>query len=81
MNAVTLSEAQQHLVELFHDLAPQGELLITDNNRPVARLLAVTSTAGRASLRDLKPASVGAVLQPFPSPEDDTLAEMLAVRK
>ncbi len=81
MNAVTLSEAQQHRVDLVHDLARQGELLITDNDRPVARFSAVTSTTGRASLRDLKPASVGAVLQPFPSPEDDTLGEMLAGRK
>lgn len=76
VHAVTLSEAQQHLVELVHDLARQGELLITDNDRPVARLSAVTSTSGRVSLRDLKPTSVGSVLQPFPSPEDDTLGEM-----
>lgn len=81
MNAVTLSEAQQHLTELVQDLAREGELLITDNNRPVARLSAVTSTTGQASLRDLEPASVGAVLQPFPSPDDDTLGEMLDARK
>jgi antitoxin (DNA-binding transcriptional repressor) of toxin-antitoxin stability system len=77
MNAVTLSEAQQHLVELVHDLARQGELLITDNDRPVARLTAVAPTTGRASLRDLKPASVGAVLKPFPCFTDDTLGEMI----
>jgi antitoxin (DNA-binding transcriptional repressor) of toxin-antitoxin stability system len=54
MNSVTLSEAQRNLVELVHDLEGQGELLITDNDRPVARLSAVTSTTGRVSLRDLK---------------------------
>jgi prevent-host-death family protein len=81
LNAVTLSEAQQHLAELVHDLARQGELLITDNNRPVARLSPVTSETGRTSLRDLRPASVGAVLRPFPSPEDDTLGELLASRQ
>jgi antitoxin (DNA-binding transcriptional repressor) of toxin-antitoxin stability system len=81
MNAVSLSEAQQHLVELVHDLARRGELLITDNNQPVARLSPVTPTSGRASLRDLQPSSVGAVLRPFPSSEDDTLGEMLDARK
>jgi len=81
MNAVTLSEAQRHLVELVRDLAREGELLITDDNRPIAKLSPVTSETSRTSLRDLQPASVGAVLRPFPSPEDDTLGEMLDARK
>jgi antitoxin (DNA-binding transcriptional repressor) of toxin-antitoxin stability system len=80
MNAVRLSEAQQHLVELVHDLARQGEVLITHDNRPVARLSPVTAV-GHTSLRDLKPASVGAVLRPFPVPDDDVLDEMLDTRK
>lgn len=81
MNTVTLSEARQNLVELVQDLARQGEWLITDQDRPVARLVPVTAEmTGRASLRDIKPASVGAILQPFPSPDDDTLGEMLDTR-
>lgn len=77
MQTVTLTEAQKHLVELVRDLAHEGELVITDANKPVAKLSSVTE---RTSLRDLKPKSVGAVLRPFPSPEDDTLGEMLASR-
>jgi hypothetical protein len=37
----------------------------------------VIGPAARASLRDLKPDSVGAVLRPYPSGEDDLLGEML----
>ena len=48
--------------------------MITDQDKPVARL---TAAAPRPSLRDLKPASIGAVLRPFPAADDDLLAEML----
>lgn len=78
MQTVTLSEAQKHLWELVRELPRQGELLITDEDKPVARLTAV---AAQTSLRQLQPRSVGAVLRPFPSPEDDTLGEMLDARK
>ena len=77
MQTLTLAEAQQHLSELVHGLGREGELVITDADKPVAKLSTVTV---RASLRDLRPQSVGAVLRPFPSPEDDTLTEMLATR-
>jgi len=70
-----LTEAQKNLVELVHDLPPEGELVITDDNKAVAKLSRVSE---RTSLRDLKPASVGAVLRPFPSQDDDTLGEMLS---
>ena len=53
-------------------------MLITDANKPVAKLSTVTE---RTTLRDLKPQSVGAVLRPFPSPEDDILREMLDARQ
>ena len=78
MQTATLAEAQQHLAELVRDLARKGELVITDADKPVAKLSAVTE---RPSLRDLKPKSVGAVFRPFPSPEDDTLGEMLDSRQ
>lgn len=74
MQTLTLSEAQQHLTELVRNLAREGELLITDADKPVAVLTPVTP---RSSLRDIHPVSVGAILKPFPSPEDDTLSEML----
>ncbi|SPE60463.1 conserved hypothetical protein [Verrucomicrobia bacterium] len=39
MQTVTLDEAQKHLPELVRKLSREGELLITDSNRPVARLI------------------------------------------
>ena len=78
MQTVTLAEAQKHLAELVRDLGRGGELLITDAEKPVAKLLAATE---RTTLRDLKPQSVGAILRPFPVPEDDTLGEMLDSRE
>jgi len=74
MQTVTLDEAQRHLTELVRDLARKGELIITDADKPVAKLSPVIA---HTSLRNLKPKSVGAVLRSFPSPEDDTLGEML----
>jgi len=78
MQTVTLSEAQKHLLELVRELPRQGELLITDADKPVARL---SSVAAPTSLRQLQPTSVGAVLRPFPAPDDDMLGEMLDARK
>ncbi len=77
MQTVTVPEAQKHLAELVRDLARAGEVVITDADRPVAKILPLPS---QPSLRDLKPQSVGAVLRPFPSPDDDLLGEMLAPR-
>jgi len=77
MQTVTLPEAQKHLSELVRDLAREGELVITDADKPVAKLSSLTP---RPSLRDLKPQSVGAILQPYPSPADDLLGEMLGGR-
>ena len=77
MQTVTLTEAQKHLAELVRDLGREGELLITDAEKPVARLAPVNA---QTSLRDLKPQSVGAVLRPIPSSDDDPLGEMLDSR-
>ncbi len=40
---VTLEEAKAHLPELIAQLAPGEEVVITDNQQPVARLLPVKS--------------------------------------
>lgn len=77
MQTVTLSEAQKHLTALVRGIAHAGELLITDADTPVAKLSSVPSPT---SLRHLRPSSVGAVLRPFPSVEDDLLDEMLQSR-
>jgi prevent-host-death family protein len=39
MGTVTIQEAKASLSELIHRLAPGEEVLITENNQPVARLL------------------------------------------
>jgi len=78
MHTVSLTEAQKHLAELVRDLAREGEWVITDAEKPVARLAPVNA---QTSLRDLKPQSVGAVLRPFPSSDDDTLGEMIDSRQ
>ena len=77
MQTLTLLEAQQHLAELVREFGSEGEWIITDASGPVAKLSPVNVSA---SLRDLRPKSVGAVLRPFPAPEDDTLGEMLDSR-
>jgi antitoxin (DNA-binding transcriptional repressor) of toxin-antitoxin stability system len=38
MSTVTLQEAQARLSDLIHGLTPGDELVITENNQPVARL-------------------------------------------
>ena len=40
MTSITLSEAQSKLSELILQLSPGEELLITQDDRPVARLIA-----------------------------------------
>ncbi len=74
VQTISLAEAQKHLAELVRDLPHEGEWVITDGETPVARL---TPASGQTSLRNLAPTSVGAVLRPFPSPDDDLLGEML----
>lgn len=39
MATVTLQEAQSKLADLVHGLVPGEELLITEDDRPVARLI------------------------------------------
>jgi prevent-host-death family protein len=39
MSSLTVQEAQAKLSELIHDLKPGDEVVITDNDQPVARLV------------------------------------------
>ena len=41
MSTITLQEAQANLVELVHRLVPGEGVTITENDRPVARLIPV----------------------------------------
>ncbi len=43
MATVSIQEAQTTLSELIHRLTPEEEIVITENDQPVARLVAATS--------------------------------------
>ncbi len=45
MTTITLQEAQSHLGEVVHRLTPGEELVITENNKPVAKLVAAVPPA------------------------------------
>lgn len=40
MQTITLRDAQSHLAEIIDQLPPGAEVLITRDNRPVARIIA-----------------------------------------
>lgn len=39
MSSVTIQEAQANLPDLIHKLSPGDEVVITENNQPVAKLV------------------------------------------
>jgi antitoxin (DNA-binding transcriptional repressor) of toxin-antitoxin stability system len=39
MSSVTIQEAQAKLTDLIHQLSPGQEVVITENNQPVAKLV------------------------------------------
>ena len=43
MSTITIQEAQNRLSELIHRLTPGQEVVITENDQPVARLVATAS--------------------------------------
>ncbi|HEU5115521.1 MAG TPA: type II toxin-antitoxin system prevent-host-death family antitoxin [Isosphaeraceae bacterium] len=47
MSAIPLEEAQANLPELIHQLAPGEAVTITENDRPVARLIPIPSVRQR----------------------------------
>ena len=47
MSTVTIEEAQAKLLDLIHTLQPNEEVVITENNQPVARLIPVHSPVQR----------------------------------
>lgn len=47
MSTVTIEEAQTKLLDLIHTLQPHEEVIITENNQPVARLLLVAERVPR----------------------------------
>ena len=68
MNTVTLSDAQAHLTEMVGKLFPGDEIIITQGDRPVARLLPV------ATARTPRPlAAFAGRFHPLPSTAEDDL--------
>jgi prevent-host-death family protein len=66
---VTIEEAQVHLAELVSKLAPGEEVVITDKQQPVARLLSVKSKAQR-ELGTMR-GSITYIAPDFDAPLDD----------
>ena len=58
MSTVSVQEAQSKLTELIHKLKPGDEVIITENNQPVAKLVA----QGPAARRPRKPGSCKGML-------------------
>lgn len=74
MKTLSLTDAQATLVDLVDELPQTGDVVITRDDLPVARLSAVKE---RPSLRDLKPFTTGGLLRPFPCDDDDLLGDLL----
>ena len=49
MTTVSLFEAQANLSELIHRLAPGGEVVVTENGRPVARIVAANTGSAEST--------------------------------
>lgn len=47
MATVTIQEAQAKLPDLIHKLTPGGQVVITENNLPVARLVSEKPSLGQ----------------------------------
>ncbi len=74
MQTVAIGEAQLNLAELIDSAAAGEEIVITRDERPVAKLTGANSST---SFRAITPSSVGSVLRPLSTDVDDVLDEML----
>ena len=74
MSTITIEEAHAHLDELIHRLRPGEEVVITENDQPVAKLVAALVAALPPSRKIPKlgtqPGSVLS-MEPFDDPLDD----------
>ena len=52
MTTITIQEAQAKLLELIHRLSPGDQVLITENNQPVALLSIATRTSQTPAASD-----------------------------
>jgi len=54
MSSIPINQAQAQLSELIHQLAPGDEVVITENNQPVARIVSTRSAQSTRQLGSLR---------------------------
>jgi len=69
MTSISIADAQAKLADLIHGLAPGDEVVITENDQPIARLVPA-SQRGERKLGTLK-GSVLYMAPDFDAPLDD----------
>ena len=81
MTTVTIQEAQSRLTDLIHRLSPGEEIVITENDQPVARLVTTPAVANKKArqLGTMK-GSVLSMAPDFDAPLEDA-SEVLRVRR
>jgi antitoxin (DNA-binding transcriptional repressor) of toxin-antitoxin stability system len=70
MSSVSVKEAQAQLSDLIHKLGPGDEVIILENNQPVARLLPAGPATARRILGSLS-GSVTFMAPDFDAPLDE----------
>jgi len=70
MNAVSIDEAKAKLSELIHQLKPGDEIIITEKNQPVARLVPAEATRAQRKLGSLR-GTVNHMAPDFDAPLDE----------
>ena len=72
MTTVTIQEAQSRLTDLIHRLSPGDEIVITENDQPVARLVPTPAVAKKkARLLGTMKASVVSMAPNFDAALED----------
>ena len=71
MSSISIDEARAKLSELIHGLHPGDEIVITEGEHPVARLVpAITGKAGKRQLGTLR-GTVTSIAPDFDAPLED----------
>jgi antitoxin (DNA-binding transcriptional repressor) of toxin-antitoxin stability system len=70
MSTITIQEARANLDELIHRLTPGEELVITENDQPVAKLVATSPLHRHRPKLGTQPGSVLS-MEHFDDPLDD----------
>jgi len=70
MTTITIEEAHAHLEELIHRLRPGGEVVITENDQQVAKLVAALPPSRKIPKLGTQPGSVLS-MEHFDDPLDD----------